>query len=475
MLPKPKRVKKAVTLITDANPSFVSLVGHGANQTPFRVVKIADLTEHDQPMSKNNNTQKAGEVTQDAPIPKGKQPQSSDVVPGTAGEATPDLHKFIFAGESYPTVESVEKFLKDDGYENFTVEKIDGDEGSFGWVVKSIDEDAFEKIEAIQRAEGVTMFVGTLKAASKPGAKKAPGINEAASGAGTGSIADAGGIPNSTPDNTTGATDGVPSADKEKKKGKNKAKKIESAELAAVFAPMIPVTGEQASAKKIDSYCAYLGRGGGVSIEEILEDAADGFPIGFSDVSSAFQGALKNLVLAKQVDKLPELMTEYGNILATLIKLTTSLEEEEQFATASKKMFGEVPATETTKKQGKTEEGQVAVEKTVGQPSEVETAIAKALAPFQTALESIQADMVKKTDLDPLSERVEKVASRVTTIEAARVTRKSVSATDAASPAAGTATQEETPVGVRKVDDMTASTLGVRNSAKSLQSGFRKA
>lgn len=139
-----KRLKKVTAEMYDPEPVFVSLVSHGANQRPFKVVKIADFSGDDD---------KGTEVKDMATATKNAAYQ---------GEGAPlmHIHEIKFSADKFATEGDVKAFLDARGYaDDMAVDK----DGKDGFVVRGLDADQFDKggIEEIDVPnEGVVFRVG---------------------------------------------------------------------------------------------------------------------------------------------------------------------------------------------------------------------------------------------------------------------------------------------------------------------------
>jgi hypothetical protein len=119
------KIVKKVTLLTDPEPQFNSIVRAGANGTPLRVIK-------------------SDELTQEAEMPK-------NLKNGTA-----DIAKLTFKGDNFKTEEQVQAWLDAGKYVETTIKAED--DGSF--TVEGNTELA--NVQEIEVEDGVTSFVGEL-------------------------------------------------------------------------------------------------------------------------------------------------------------------------------------------------------------------------------------------------------------------------------------------------------------------------
>lgn len=156
-----KRVKKqivrAVRVLTDPQPNFVSHVRNGANQTPARILKTDETQTVLKGQAKETPMAKAKAKT-----PARKAPaKTTDPVAAPAAERKVEVQSIFFALDKFEDEPAVKTYLAEHGYTTDAVIEKDG----IGWTVKGADFDQFEEgVKEIEAAEGVTISVGYLKA-----------------------------------------------------------------------------------------------------------------------------------------------------------------------------------------------------------------------------------------------------------------------------------------------------------------------
>ena len=155
---KPKKVEQLVGLMRDPDPVFVSIVDHGANQTPFAVVK----------RDKQGATMIVNRRKGDAPVREQK---------GAAKNIA--VRKLVFDTDVYPTTEAVAKYLTDNDWSGYAITK----KGAFfEAAAKDTKDSAFQSLREIDVVDGITALVGELKASgeqkaiNKPPKKSSPAI-----------------------------------------------------------------------------------------------------------------------------------------------------------------------------------------------------------------------------------------------------------------------------------------------------------
>lgn len=137
-----KRLKVAGTL-SDAHPTFVSLVRHGANQTPFNVIKSDDSSE-----MKIEKTSK-----------------------GFTLEAGIEIAKIEFLSAKFSDEAAVNAYLTGLGFSDYKIEKGEGD---IGFVVPGVDASAFDgETQAIPfENDGTVLWAGKLLPEVQKGLEK---------------------------------------------------------------------------------------------------------------------------------------------------------------------------------------------------------------------------------------------------------------------------------------------------------------
>lgn len=144
-----KTVTRKVKVLKNPNPTFVSLVEHGAIQEPFKVVKKADPNKgHSMAIRKREETSKSDGQTA--------------------------VRKIVFDNAKFETVESVQKYLDANGWKDYTVTEKDSTFVASGKDVKDDDFDT-KSIKTVKMVDdgSVLGYVGKLaeKANKKPDAE----------------------------------------------------------------------------------------------------------------------------------------------------------------------------------------------------------------------------------------------------------------------------------------------------------------
>lgn len=138
---KPKEVKRRVGILTDPQPTYVSIVDHGANQTPFNSVK------RDRPITSSNPATKEKKMTLKA---------------GKGSTRKPVVTRLTFSKSLFASEQKVSKYLETKGYDSVS-EVQDGDDV---WFVTSTDDVSALKLDkprsTATKDAGVTAFIAEI-------------------------------------------------------------------------------------------------------------------------------------------------------------------------------------------------------------------------------------------------------------------------------------------------------------------------
>lgn len=141
---KVKQVEKLVKLLKDPDARFVSIVDHGANQTPFSTLKRHNGGK---PMAVRKRL-KASKKTEAAKKGATK----------TAG-----VRKLVFASDQFEDEAAVKSWLEDNQWEDYTISKT---KKGFIAETEGVTDEDFEDLRDVSVVKGVTGVVGTPKTAS---------------------------------------------------------------------------------------------------------------------------------------------------------------------------------------------------------------------------------------------------------------------------------------------------------------------
>lgn len=140
-------VTRLANQLVDPKPEFVSLVGHGANQEPFKTLKadIADFREQ----NSEDDMAKAKKETQEI------------------NQA--EIQRVEFTAKRFKDEAKVKEYLESKGYADFKVTSTDT-----GFTVTAKSEEDFEgAVKAIDVDDGVKFFIGKLAEGKEKLAEKA--------------------------------------------------------------------------------------------------------------------------------------------------------------------------------------------------------------------------------------------------------------------------------------------------------------
>lgn len=267
---KPKKVERMVHLLKQPDAQYVSIVDHGANQTPFSTLKRVNR-QGVTPMSRKAVRRLAKPTNKKA-----------------SADQTVAVRKLVFDPEVFPKLKAVKAWLEGNDWENYTI--TDGENG-FEAAAKNVTDDDFDgEIRTVDTEEGVTAHVGTPKTAS----------DEDDEGRSTGKATS---VDNEATDDDDDDDEDTASEDKSShgKKPKKKAVKTEGT-------------------KKFDYWGAFLS--GADDVGGVLEDAMkDGVPPGFDEIVFATTTAMANALKGAKDDgsDLQERLVKAGQDMGNIV------------------------------------------------------------------------------------------------------------------------------------------------------------
>lgn len=284
----PKTIRKAVRILTDPIPEFVSLVGRGANQTPFRVVKF-DPTAL---------------IDEDKDMPKAHEAvirQDGDKVIKRA-----DIVRIDFASANFATEDAVTSFLTDRGYEDFSVIKSDTGFTVAGRNVIDFDKDSISPIEL---RPGAVVTVGKV---TDPAAEAEPETPEAPKTDGEPTDPQEEGVHK--------ATEGDAEDDEAKKVEEAKAAEVKKAEEDAAKVDPFKIMRETDPdiAKKFDDWIAQFSNA--ENIKDVMKTGADGLPPGMGEITGAMFTALRNALGRGNNSAVEGIAGEFAEMVVKLAK-----------------------------------------------------------------------------------------------------------------------------------------------------------
>lgn len=336
-----KRVKKAVRIMTDAEPQFVSLVSNGANQTPFNVVKSDEVV-----VTGTRVTSDDHESSEDSMGDKAKQ-ATKYVVVKSAKEDAVDLQRLAFSAEMFDSEKAVRAYLSENGYEGGEVTAVEGG----GFEVLARDEDDFAKVSPIEGKDGVTRYVGELTEEEEEG-KETAEKSEAVDGKEGGKTPD----PKSDEEQTQ-KTDKVDTkSPDEKTPDGNDTDPGEGAETVVKAADTFLHAQNPEVAKRYDDWMAMYSSG--KDMKSVMANGADGLPPAFQEMGGAMVTAMRNALLDGETDSVGKIATEFG---ALVVKLAEVLD----FATVPRELVEKAVDGEQKDKSQKSDDDQEHNEKVV--------------------------------------------------------------------------------------------------------------
>jgi len=142
MRPGTKVVSRRVRVLRDPDPKFVSIVTHGANQTPFSSVKAAthQITGEKQMAIKkrDNKAAKSAET---------EQPKAGDT----------GVRKIVFAQKQFADEAAVQAYLDENEWQGYGITAV---KGGFLVEAEGASDDNFTDLKEVEMLEGVTATVG---------------------------------------------------------------------------------------------------------------------------------------------------------------------------------------------------------------------------------------------------------------------------------------------------------------------------
>lgn len=278
-----KRTAKETTVaaraLTNPQPSFVSIVKAGANQRPFRAVKVDPSVLADAVAEAVNQKPEEADVSKKKGI---------EVMAGF------EIAQIVFKGEKFAKKADVEAWLTDGGYSEFTL--TEKDDGSFE-VTSNMEFEA-GSVQKIEGDDGVVAYVGKLKEEA-PAEKTADEQAE---------------------EHAAGNTSAVQPV----------ATKAEGEEAAAGADASQKTADEVVAelAQRFDSWEAYYSDG--KTMKEVMEAGNNGYPGGLYELTEAFYVVVRNAVLSGDLDAIKRESSVYGQMVAKLAEVFMTFAETEK-------------------------------------------------------------------------------------------------------------------------------------------------
>jgi len=290
-----RKVTKVVHLLHDARPELVSIVDHGANQTPFNVLK-ADKGDFESLDIQKETDMTVRKRKDTAKVTKNQEVSGDAIVVKKANIAS-----ISFNAEVFKTDESVQEWLEAKGFvvTDISVSKSESD-GNYLLKVKDVE--GTETTE-INPEEGVTITVSAEQEVVKAEAPKEVASEEVAKE--VAKEADT-----SKEEVAKEASPAV--AEPEATTEEAKPEEVKPEEVAKEATPAVaePITEVAELSKKFDEWLAM--ESNGTTIAEVFRDADDGLPAGISALNTAFYTALKNLTAKRDEAGVDALVAEFG-------------------------------------------------------------------------------------------------------------------------------------------------------------------
>lgn len=404
-----KRVVKAIQLLTDPEPQFVSLVTHAASQTPFKVIKTdGELETNEVVVAGAKATVLETDNDGETSMSKKTQAEARTLVVRSSGAAEAGLQRLEFDGSVFASDADVRTYLASKGYDGGTINKIET-----GYEVVAAPAEQFASVSAIKGDDGVTRHVGTVAAAEPEGG------------------------------------------------GEDDGEEVKDAVIKC--ADVLGGSGNAELVKRYDSWMANYYNADAKTIAGVMAAGVDGLPPGIYELNDAFYAALRNLLLARDVAGVTKLTAEFG---AMIVQLVSVFDFATMPAEVVQKMVGDESKEKATKSAGETEPAAVDLNALAAQTAEL---VLKQLGELGISSESLQlvsksasgasevaaqqaekvgeltqtvttlSDTVTKADLPALQEQMADLVKRMQTVE------QSVPVSRALDPDAADLTSQHSP------------------------------
>lgn len=340
-----KTVEQSVGYLRGGQVRYVSLVDHGANQEPFRILKQVKKGDGVMPRKLKFNTKKVD----------------------TASPKASAISRLTFAKSAYADEASVISYLDENGWEGYTVE----DSGEM-FTAKGA-EVSVENERPVEVETGIISYVGEVVETPADAADTVDG-GDTEEKAAKGKCPDCG---NATAQCSCKKSDAKDAEDKSDKNPETEAK------------------SEAIVAVKYESWDAYVSSEG--KLADVIEDGmSDGTPPGFEDIMLAVRTAAGNILKqcttpAECEAQLLKLGADFGGLLAlvastynTFITTEDTGEMAQKYVASVKKFAGIVDSA----KSAGTEDALAAI---LSKLSSIEDSVANAAKDAKTALEEVAA------------------------------------------------------------------------------------
>jgi hypothetical protein len=288
MQPGVKEVEKLVKLLTNTEPKWVSVVDHGANQTPFSSLKRDGSGDEDMSINKRVSAAKTAKPTA--------------------------VRKLTFAKGTFADEGAVKDWLKKNDWSGDIV--VTATAEGFEAAEKGVTDDAFEGIRAVKMETGVQGFVGNVKVAK----------NDTAATTTTDPV-----VEDPAEEAEAKAAKAKPAATSDDENGTNQDAGTGGEEGPATTAASAKSESGKVTTRKISWWGMYDS-----AEETVIDVVSDGLnndplPPGFDDVTQATCYAMAHAISSgKDVRaKLVSIGNEFGGIIASLFELFSGLDTDD--------------------------------------------------------------------------------------------------------------------------------------------------
>lgn len=367
-----RKTKKVVHLLYDVKPELVSIVDHGANQTPFTVIKAeaGDL----ETLDKQQESEMEVRVRNKAVKSEVKQEVSEQ----TKAIKSVDIASISFSADVFREEKAVTDWLANKGFSLEDVPVVKSEE--YNNYSVSVSDSGGEETHAIEADQGVTIKAIVRKEQADAGVE--------------------------SEDTVAGVADTAPESPESVAQKEDTAAPAKADEEDSEAEEPTEVSESPSEfAQKFDDWMAeYSDK---ETLAGVLMDADDGFPAGVRDLSIAFFAALKNCTIKRDNAAIDSLIAEFGEKYKMLASIMMEFPEE-----STAKAEKPVKAAESLSQEI------------------IAEAVAQAVKSAVSEISNSFAESVKEMK-DSVSKSVGEVAHRIHKLESVSQTRKGADVDDA--------------------------------------------
>jgi hypothetical protein len=432
MRPKVKNARIEASKLHGASAQYVSLVGRGANETPFAVIKSA-------------NGAKAMTITKRKKAAKSHKTVASGRKNQVDKEFTEEtlVAKMIFSADVFEDEDDVQSWIEDAEWETDSVQITKNADGDFEARPNDLGDDDFVRMSPVDIEEdGVSGFVGTRKIfledlENDPKATDEDEVDEDEAEDET--VAEAKSEDEATDDEDEATDEAVDAEVTSEEKGKKKPKYSKRAEF------LKKRQETRAKAKKFDAWDAMFSDSNTLTKAITAGMSYDTTPPGYNEVQFAFNTVVGNILGGEdegKQDSLNKVAADYAEVIGGLDKFFDQYVEADEEEIA--KFVESDEAKESLAKWAEDHADFLAndADGTAPTKTEKKAVVAKTADAAPTIDYNKVADLVAKA-VAPLSEEVASVTGKVEKLATRRPTKKAAGPDDSGNAAPSTVQTDE--------------------------------